>query len=263
MKLLSTEAFKKIQLEILIDIHEFCVKNNIKYFLAYGTLIGAIRHEGFIPWDDDIDICMPRPDYMRFAELYNHSKYNFYCPEKTKNFPYIHGKVSDDSTIVIENTNKKFPIGVNIDVFPIDGLSSDYLEAKKHYESIVKTRNIINIKKISFSTKRKISRNLLLLILKLLTIIIPFNKAIKDLNGKMRKYDYNNSKYVGELCFGDSKRVLEKTLFETIVLHKFEGYDFYIPIGYDKWLKTIFKDYMQLPPEEKRITHHDFTVYRK
>lgn len=263
MKELTLEELKQIQLNILDNVHEFCQRNNITYFLSYGTLLGAVRHKGYIPWDDDIDICMPRPDYMKFAKLYKDEKYSFHCPEKDTDFVYIYGKVSDDSTVIDEETYHPSHLGVNIDVFPIDGLSNDINVAKRHYDYIARINDFVNVKKIKFLKSRPLHRNILLAIYKTVICLVPFSFLIKKITGIMKKYDYTNSKYVGELCFGNSRRVLKKELFNEVVLAEFEKRLYYVPAGYDKWLRIVFGDYTQLPPEKDRVTHHAQKAYRK
>ena len=122
-KEININELKIIQLDITEHFHNFCNKNKIKYSLACGSLIGAIRHNGYIPWDDDIDIYVERKDYDKLIELFPNildGKYEFICIERNKiwNIPY--GKIFDNRTIVEENTNDWLPIGVNIDIFPID-----------------------------------------------------------------------------------------------------------------------------------------------
>ena len=117
---------KQLALNILKDVAEFCDHHDIKYALAYGTMLGAVRHEGFIPWDDDIDIMMPREDYNRFIQLYNdsNSRYKVFSIETDNTYTYTMAKVFDQDTLMIDNTLwRNFDkAGVFVDIFPVDGL---------------------------------------------------------------------------------------------------------------------------------------------
>ena len=119
MKEIKNDELRTIQLDILQNVHDFCMKHDIKYTLAYGTLLGAVRHGGYIPWDDDIDIAMLRPDYERFMQEYKNDIYKFTECRLDKDVHIGFGKVEDTRTIVIEGGNTK-NLGVSIDVFPID-----------------------------------------------------------------------------------------------------------------------------------------------
>lgn len=259
---LNLNELKKIQLEILKYVHEFCIRNEICYFLVYGTLIGAVRHQGYIPWDDDIDICMPRPDYERFLKLFNKSKnrYQVEAFELNDNFPYTFGKVEDLDTTFIEKMGYPFPIGVNIDVFPIDGVDNDRELIKKQ----IFLRKLINLKTIIYSKERNLIKNIVLYVGKFLLLPV----SLKFLVGKMiknsKKYKYETAEKVCVLAMGTKlNKPIDKKVFKDGLLVKFEDYQFYIPIGYDVFLKSIFGDYMKLPPEEKRKSHHVFRAYYK
>lgn len=126
MRNISFEEMKKVELEILSFFADFCETHNLRYFLAYGTLIGAIRHKGFIPWDDDVDIQMPREDYDILISLFNignDSPYRLISPlEKQSCYTIV--KIIDTRTIKIENGIKNDPLGIDIDIFPLDGIPS-------------------------------------------------------------------------------------------------------------------------------------------
>ena len=134
-KIIDTVELKSLMLSILKDVDTFCRTNNIRYFLTYGTLIGAVRHKGFIPWDDDVDICMPRPDYMRFMKEYNHEYYKAYCAEFTPGWDHFIAKVCDDRTIIDEGHGDK--CGVYIDVFPLDGWPKGEISKLIHYRRVL------------------------------------------------------------------------------------------------------------------------------
>ena len=129
---LSLEEVKKTQLEILKVFASFCESNGITYYLAYGTLIGAIRHKGYIPWDDDIDVIMPRPDYNRFIREFKDNRYVLFCPESNVDCPFSYGKLYDSHTIIEEQTSCHYRIGLNIDIFILDGMPNNLQAAKKH-----------------------------------------------------------------------------------------------------------------------------------
>lgn len=123
MKEISSVALRKIEFDILCDVADFCHQNNIRYYLCGGTLLGCIRHHGFIPWDDDIDIIMPRPDYIRFHSLYNQrqSHYRVHSLLTDSQWYSTFAEVEDNRTIKVYQGFKKESLGVSIDIFPIDG----------------------------------------------------------------------------------------------------------------------------------------------
>lgn len=134
MKEIKNDELRTIQLDILQNVHDFCMKHDIKYTLAYGTLLGAVRHGGYIPWDDDIDIAMLRSDYEKFLKEYKDDIYKFTECRLDKDVHIGFGKVEDTRTIVIEGGNTK-NLGVSIDVFPIDDLCDTYEDSVAYFKS--------------------------------------------------------------------------------------------------------------------------------
>lgn len=266
-RIVKSEELKKTQLDILLSVDRFCKQHSICYFLTYGTLIGAIRHKGYIPWDNDIDISMPRPDYERFIQLYNtekEKKYYVISPDLDQSYPYPFAKICDPNTHLVEFSSIKYNIGINIDLFPIDGLPKNEKEAKAHYWKINLYRNLLNIKKIELDFKRRsLIKNIFLALSKTVLFVISYNYLIKKINHLFVTYNYSDCLYAADLNFGNVNRRLPKKIFESCISVEFEGYLFNAPIGYDLWLKSIYGDYMQLPPIEKRVTHHDFKAYYK
>lgn len=263
MKVISVEELKSIQIEILKEVHDFCFLKGLKYSLAYGTLIGAIRHKGFIPWDDDIDILMPRPDYEILKREFRHPVLVFTDRDVDPNCYVTFGKIYNSRTIMHECTDYDSEYGVSIDVFPIDGLPNDTDEAINHYKKLSRLRKLLDFKMVKVSTTRSVLKNLVLIGGKLLLFPLK-RKSLQDYVIKLKKkYRYEDSNYVAELSFGTYKRILPKSVFESYILHRFENEDFFIIKEYDKYLTSVFGDYMKLPPIEKRVSHHSFNAYWK
>lgn len=251
---------KRIMLIMMDYIDSFCRSNNIKYFLYGGSLIGAIRHKGYIPWDDDIDICMMRQDYDKFLAIFSdpNNRYRLITPETNPGYYLPTAKVYDDATILKEKVSAGVPIGVFIDVFPLDYSFDDYNEACSFGKKVGFYRKIVDIKNITLDTKRKILKNILLLFLKVL--VVPFTRkyAIKKICSLSEKYKTKPTKYVGQFTkmTYESREIYDSKWFENALDVTFEGRQYSIPKEYDLVLKTEFGDYMKLPPKEKQVTHH-------
>lgn len=260
----NLEHLKKIELDILNEIHTFCVNNNLTYFLWGGTLLGAIRHKGFIPWDDDIDIAMPRKDYEVFCEKFSNNNYGVYCCTNNKYYPFPFAKAFDKNTLKIEHCHlhKKYKCGIDVDIFPID----NYVET---IQKTYRQRSRI-LKKFSLSLVLKESNNF---IKKILKSIIYFyynifsnatNRYANKINCLATKHK-TDSDYL--MLYADSN--LKKPLIfpaewvKQFILCDFECYKFFVPSNYDSMLTKMYGNYMELPPEEKRITHHNFDFYIK
>lgn len=264
MKILSFEETKTIELNILKDIHSFCTRNNITYFLTFGTLIGAIRHNGFIPWDDDIDIFIPRGDYEKFIQLYRSEKYVCYALENNGFYPFSYAKVIDKSTIKKEpvHISKKISLGIDVDVFPLN----PYYEEGYDKKINKKWHFYRRLWHISISRFRK--NNLLKTICCFPAIIIlrPFCRVFAKKISNLTLFKITNQKPIGFItafCTSEKIRVYNPDWFEKAILHKFQDFDFFIPSGYDELLRSIYGDYMMLPPQEKRISHHTNICYSK
>lgn len=273
MQELNVEEGKKIELNILLTIAEFCDRHNLRYFLTYGTLIGAIRHGGFIPWDDDVDITMPRKDYNEFLRLFNEemkkSHYLVINPYDGRS-RHSFAKVIDTQTIKIEPSifyRKGEELGIDVDIFPLDGMPSDDKEYEMWYQKLYRIYSRYVHKIIDpRSVNSKIGKLKLLVRKSLHGTMLVTKKALLDKAAKLHsEYPYESSEYVGamESMFNGKGNRVKKENFDDFVMVKFEEYSFKAPKGYHEILTSIYGDYMKLPPEEKRVTHHTNKIYLK
>ena len=267
MKKIDEQELKNIQIGILDYIDSYCRKNGIDYYLQAGTLLGAVRHKGYIPWDDDIDVSMKRDDYERFFESFNKHADGPYKAIYYKNDPGYYmqfGKVVDTRTVMKEETNFKKEIGVYVDVFPFDYLPSDIKSIKKLNNRIKPYRKALDIKTISPSPKRVWYKNLILRIGSFVLKPISCYWLIDRINSLARKYNEGNDKTniagIAVLNYG-LKEVHDSHCFNGHVELEFEGKKYNCPIGYKNVLKNTYGDYMKLPPVELRKSHHVYKAW--
>lgn len=263
MKRLNTEEVKKIQLEILNNVASFCEANDINYWLDTGTLLGAIRHKGYIPWDDDIDIGMLREDYDKFSELFNKSnnEYRFVCAENTKDFYVAFGKVIDTRTVLYEPDKNGSKLAVNIDIFVYDNAPDDDRLVKKMYDKRDRLTYISLFSRGSQITNYdSVVKRIVKRFIHMCLCGFSSEKCVEKLICNSKKYSNEQTKRVGN--FTSSSRIAcDKEVFASFIDVEFEGKNYKAPVGYDEWLSDFYGDYMQLPPVEKRVTHHQYEAY--
>ncbi len=263
---LTNKELRALQLkglEILIYFRDFCEAHGLKFYLCGGSCIGALRHEGFIPWDDDVDVFMPRPDYEKLFELWdkyaNTKKYS--CNRTTKSIfiGSIMTGIADKETKVIRpwQVGKQGHKGVMIDVLPLDGCAPKGIKRKfQMFWSMIYSLYCCRMVPVNHG-------KFVALVSKLLLSLVPgdenkfrvWNFAQKQ----MTKYKFNDTQYITELCSGPHymKNEYPREIFDGVVYKEFEGHLMPLPEGYDLYLKMAFGDYMKLPPEEDRTPHHD------
>ena len=268
---LSSDEIKSVELDILLELQRECAKYNIKFYLCSGSLLGAIRHKGFIPWDDDIDVCMARPEYNKFIKLFNEGKFEFSdkikmlcCENNNFNSPYI--KLLDtDTKIEDEHFNSEVE-SLWIDIFPVDGLPDNMEEVKKIYKRTDFWRRILYLNSVKIGYGKNMYKKIIKAV-----VAIPVAKLIgaKRCNEKLisigKECDYDKSNYVGLVTwglYGPGERI-KKDEFEKETTVQFEGHEFSGVSCWDSYLTNIYGDYMQLPPEEDRIDHAMIAFRRK
>lgn len=267
-KYITPDEKKILLVELLEELDEYCMNNEIKYYLISGTLLGAIRHKSFIPWDDDVDVCMLRNDYDRFINMYktNNLKFKLLSIERDKKYYYPFAKLINEDTVLVEKGQEKNPLGVYLDIFPIDNCPGNSLEeACKNVDKLNFFRWIRNFKIIAFSKNRKWYKNLILGLGKFLTVFWSKRKIAEIIAGKASKYKKQNCQFVGELvntAYGHGE-VYDKCHFGNGVEVDFEGKKFIAPSDYDYILTSMYKNYMELPAVEKRVSHHDSVCWYK
>lgn len=263
--MISQDELKAIELDILKNVDQYCKDNKLTYYLAYGTLLGAIRHNGFIPWDDDIDIKMPRKDYERFIESFSLKGFSVYSHRHTKNYLYPFAKVSNDKTVLIEKSHRKpfEGLGVYIDVFPVDNLPDNRV-LRYICTGISRIFRYIYISKtINVDKTQKISRYVTSKLIRLVTSLISTHSILLMWDKLLMKYQ-NNKQFLGCMVWGYGKREVMRSEEVLPPSHAyFEGCQFSAPYNADYYLKTLYNDYMKLPPTEKQVTHHDFVAEYK
>lgn len=281
IKEILMEEQKKLALEILKSIADFCDKNNLRYYLAYGTMLGAVRHKGFIPWDDDIDIMMPRDDYNKFISSYNgyNSMYKVYSIESDDNYPYTMAKVFDQRTKLEDFTLwEQYPYsGVFVDIFPIDGLPKSMTEQRKLFNH----QQLLNLllhgscmkytfshhyvdSKGSYAKIKALSRTILKFAAITLMHPLPTASLVKKINRDASRYPFDQSTNVSVLvdcASGNKREILPRDIFLEPKLYDFEQYQFKGIANYDFYLTHLFHNYMEMPPVDRRVPHHNFKVY--
>lgn len=264
MQEMTIDEVKQEQLEILDFVANFCEANGIKYWIDSGTLLGAIRHKGYIPWDDDIDVGMLRDDYDRFLELFNqqNSNYRFVCIENTPSFYLPHGKVCNNTTIFYEPDENGNKLSVNIDIFVYDNAPDDEKELNKMYDLRDKYRKIYTFKNTKRFKGRNPLRGFAKYALKFVYKILYPNVNVELMVKNSKKYSNKQTNNVGNFT-AYTRMVCNKRVFSDFVDVEFEGKYYKAPIGYDEWLRSFYGDYMQLPPEEKRVSHHTYKAFYK
>lgn len=258
-KYISTDEVKRIQLDILKSITNFCEKYGISYFLAYGTLIGAVRHKGYIPWDDDIDLIMPRPDYERFCKEYKDDEKDYYevLNSYTDVSCYINfTKVHDTRTRFQEGYSQENSYGVFVDVFPLDG----YID-KKQMLKCHRLFRLIRFKNFKWHSRNSFIKNMILTIIRIILWFLDIRSLLNKLESESKRKPFEGSEYV--YFFSEKTEPIKKELFDEYTYAIFEEQQYRIPKRYDELLTLTYGDYMKLPPEEQRVNKHQAKAWWK
>ena len=260
---LTADEIKEVELGIMDYIHNICQKNNINYSLAYGTLLGAVRHNGFIPWDDDIDIALSRQEYDKLykaIEKDNNNIYKVISYKNNSNYPYPFYRVYDSRT-VYENgyINSDIELGICVDVFPFD----TYKEISTEMRKLDTFRQLSVYTFYGIRDKNSMLNNVIRYLLVLIfrcTRVKTWNKKMNELSKKEAKDEYID--YLMEKKKSVTK--VDANSLDNVIDASFEGRKYKIPEKYDHILSTIYgNDYMEIPPLEKRVQHDDFIAYIK
>lgn len=260
---ISPEDTRKMQrkgLQMLLHFDEFCTKHHLTYFLCGGCCIGSIRHQGFIPWDDDVDVFMPRGDYEYLKKNWvNSSEYSIQYTTKDFLTENQFLTICANDTTFVKTYQKDLDInhGLVLDVLPLDGCPSGIRRKMQKLWALLYSLFIVgkapeNHGKIVYWGGKAL--------LALVSSKSLRYRVWRHCEKKMTQYAIDDCDYITELCSGPHymQKEYPKSAFASAVRVDFEGYRFPIPVGYDAYLKMAFGDYMQLPPEESRICHHEF-----
>lgn len=257
MRELSIDEIKEIEFKMLVDFAKYCDEKGLIYVLAGGTLLGAVRHKGFIPWDDDIDVMMPRADYIKFQE-YQKEENVFVCRSVTDGscpIPFL--KIVNTET-VIENkyNNRKEDAHLWVDVFPIDGLPKDERKVRSIYRNVMFMRQMLLISNAKVGKGTNVFRAVVKGVLHFPLALFGSMKIAFMIDKYCMKYEFYSSDYVGGISwgYGPQEKCPQKEWLERVLV-EFEGRKFWAPGCWDLYLKNLYGEYMKLPPMEKRVQH--------
>lgn len=254
-------------METMSYFHSFCEKHNLEYFLVGGTLLGAVRHDGFIPWDDDIDVVMPKEDYNKLLSLHK----NFDGPFELRDFSndqsyvYKFARAVNNNLIVMEEYDKPFLCGAWIDIFPLESTYQNYILRSSQFKLVAFFKKLLILRTRSYKVdKYGIFADKILKFLSILLSIIPKRLFFKSLSFIQSRFPCTQSakaRYVANFQGGwGVKESVPIEVFESKILFNFEGKRFWGPKDYHTWLSKVYGDYMTLPEESKRVSHHRIKI---
>ena len=266
MQEIKESELREIQMDMASFVDEICRKHNLEYSLGGGTLLGAIRHGGYIPWDDDIDLGMLRPDYDRFMATFNgyNPRYRFSSAENDPESFTHFGKVFDTSTILYEPDEKGTRLSVYVDIFPMDNAPLNVDEQKK----ILRRRDIYTVCNLGRKlpvflkpTRGGVFHVLAVYAFRAVLRVFPRHWFVRKLVENARSCK-DDTGLVGDFT-GLRNAVYPAEYLRTVTAGEFEGKSYNLPAGWDGWLKALYGDYMTLPPETERVSTHKFKAYWK
>ncbi len=254
-------------LEMFRWFHGFCAENGLRYYMIGGTMLGAARHKGFIPWDDDIDVGMPRGDYERLRQIMGEKPIGPYLLEtphtEAEDYFYPFSKIYDTGTTLVENTRMKIKRGIYLDIFPLDGIGVSEEESRKNYKPIQWKFNMLLTRVTGIRQGRSKLKNAAVLAARIIPgWIINNKKLLLSLDMDCARRSYDNSVWVGNLVGAwRFREVMPKEIFGEPTLYDFEGQKMYGAERSDEYLTFLYGDWRKLPPKEKQVSHHDFIEF--
>jgi len=271
MRLITdTSELRKIQMDILSYVDNICRNHGIHYSLSGGSLIGAVRHKGYIPWDDDIDIMLTRKEYDRLVAIIDRDSHIAKTPYKVlthdiiSDFKYPYAKVVDNRTIMHEHIKGCKDFGIGIDVFPCDPVPDEDVILTRLLKRMRLLYNILMIKRLKWSKQRSFSKNLIAFFSQIAMAPLSTNRLLVTMDHTARKAADDNSSRKGCLVWGyGRKEIMPSSLYNNFIDMPFEDRTYMAVADYDTYLSNLFGDYMKLPPIEKRATHHAYEAYMK
>ena len=252
-------------LKMLCWFHKYCEENNITYYILGGTMLGAARHSGFIPWDDDIDVGVPREDYNRLIANFKDTV-DGYCLETPysdkEDFLYAFSKLYDTNSTLVEQTRFNCKRGIYIDVFPLDGVGDTLDDAIANVKKFDRKNMFLMMRTCAIRRERKWYKNLSIVMARLIPSFIVSEKklslSLEKLAGNLHK---GSAAYIANLNGAYRfKEITEKRIFGEPTLYDFEGQKIYGPQFADEYLTGVYGNWRQLPPEDKRKSAHDFIL---
>ena len=262
----DVNEIQQMELGIMEYIHEVCQKIGVKYFLAYGSLIGAVRHQGFIPWDDDMDICMLREDYEKLQDYLianPDERYEVMSYKNNLNYVYPFMKVQDNHTYLLEEDVRiDSNMGIYVDIFPVDGYEDD-VEFKNKMTKLIKKRQLSCYTFKGITNTKSVLNSLLRYVSVIIFYFTNTNKYVAQIEELAKSRKVSDYEQVDYLIYKDmNKPVWRREWLEQVTTGIFEGKEFTIPKNYHEILTSDYGDYMQLPPVEQRVSHHDFKLWK-
>ena len=258
-----TELQSKL-LDMLKWYNIFCRDHGIKYYAVGGTLLGAVRHNGFIPWDDDIDLAMPRDDYEEFERLMENKIYNKYILETyksiAKDYCYPYDKLYDTTTTLVEDYRIPLRRGIFLDIFPLDGAGNTEEESNAWCKKINRRYYFYLARMAAVSKRRQEYKNLAIHASRMIPNLIVDNRKFRiKLNEKCKKFNLGNSKYAGNLLGNwGIREVVPVEVIGKPKEYKFEDISILGIEDYDTYLTHIYGNWRNLPPKDKRVSQHNY-----
>lgn len=271
MKALTPREVQLGELEVLKSLDALCNRLGLRYFLTYGTLLGAVRHQGFIPWDDDVDVMMPRPDYEKLiAYLMAHQEeiapLKLMHYKTNKQYIYSISRLCDTRYWIDYQGATDYGLGLFVDIYPLDGCGNTLEEAEQIMNSSKMDLAMIGLageNKFHHSVTGGLVRSAGKFLAYCYAKLLGANHfaAKLDARGKSRPYE---SKYVNLTVWSTTvRRPFERAFFEELTRMPFEDAMLCVPSRYDEVLRQCYGDYMKLPPDDQQIAHHYYTAYLK
>ena len=259
---LTLPEIKSTAFQTLLHFRKFCEEQGIRFLLSNGTLLGAVKYGGFIPWDDDVDVFVPREDYNRLLERYQDSEsYRLFSPERNPRYRYTFAKLCNMATVKEEdNIDNGVVLGVDIDIFPLDSCTEHILKPGVQRRLRLLQMGCV-LAKFRSGGGRSLPKRLGIGVCRGL----GYDWFARRLTKQIRREGSRGATHAGCLMWPiyGVREVLPMEIFSHTVEVTFEGEKFPAPVGYDAYLRSLYGNYEEDPPVEKQKSHHSYRAYRK